>query len=295
MPLHPLARTGYEPLIRALRETLRDSAFGHAITLSGADQQAVRAIALWTAQSRVCSRNTDEPCEECPACTSVRLETQEYLLHLRPSGTAYAVEDVRALRRALQLTGPRRVVVIESAEALRGASANALLKTIEEPFHNVQFILTTVRPHALLATIRSRTMQFQLQRVPHAVARKALGSLGKGESEVERVLRAYPGMLVSAAGTLEDPAALQEVERYDELAQRWVTLPLAQRLREAREQLQEKSSADVQRSTVAALVAAFARTGKVRAHLAQAVHDASVALQTNAQPRFILDALLTRV
>ena len=54
-----------------------------------------------------------------------------------------------------QVSG-RRVIVISPAETLNLASANALLKMLEEPPTNTIFLLVTSQPQRLLATIISR-------------------------------------------------------------------------------------------------------------------------------------------
>ena len=59
-----------------------------------------------------------------------------------------------------------RVIVIEPAEALNIASANALLKTLEEPGDNTVIILLANHYLKLPATIRSRLQHFALDRFP---------------------------------------------------------------------------------------------------------------------------------
>ncbi len=49
-----------------------------------------------------------------------------------------------------------RVFIIEEANSLKGPSANALLKTLEEPPPRTTFVLGTNAPDRLLPTIRSR-------------------------------------------------------------------------------------------------------------------------------------------
>lgn len=58
--------------------------------------------------------------------------------------------------------GGRRVVVVEPAESLNPAAANALLKVLEEPPADVVFVLVTDAPQRLLPTIKSRCRQFPL-------------------------------------------------------------------------------------------------------------------------------------
>ena len=63
-----------------------------------------------------------------------------------------------------------RVIVIEPAEALNIASANALLKTLEEPGERVVIILLADHYLKLPATIRSRLQHFALDRISSSQA-----------------------------------------------------------------------------------------------------------------------------
>jgi DNA polymerase-3 subunit delta' len=63
-----------------------------------------------------------------------------------------------------------RVIVIEPAEALNMSSANALLKTLEEPGDRVVIILLADHYLKLPATIRSRLQHFALDRISEVQA-----------------------------------------------------------------------------------------------------------------------------
>ncbi|HYD33586.1 MAG TPA: DNA polymerase III subunit delta' [Methylophilaceae bacterium] len=71
-----------------------------------------------------------------------------------------SVAQIRELRTFLELSshqnGGRRIVSIHPAEALNPASANALLKILEEPPAGVTFLLVSHQPQRLLPTILSR-------------------------------------------------------------------------------------------------------------------------------------------
>lgn len=69
------------------------------------------------------------------------------------------VDQIREVSQMLCLkgfSGPAKVVLIEPAEAMTGAAANALLKTLEEPTADTYLLLLSARPGRLPATIRSR-------------------------------------------------------------------------------------------------------------------------------------------
>ncbi|MDB5186732.1 MAG: hypothetical protein JWM07_204 [Candidatus Saccharibacteria bacterium] len=67
-------------------------------------------------------------------------------------------EDVRALYDSVRgkQTSPR-VFIIQSADKMMASAQHALLKLLEEPAHNVYFILETYNPELLFPTVRSRS------------------------------------------------------------------------------------------------------------------------------------------
>lgn len=74
--------------------------------------------------------------------------------------TQISVDQIRQLTQLLSLTNHSthalRMVLIQPAELMNVASANALLKVLEEPPNNTVFILVSHQAHRLLPTIRSR-------------------------------------------------------------------------------------------------------------------------------------------
>ncbi|MEO6876237.1 MAG: DNA polymerase III subunit gamma/tau [Opitutaceae bacterium] len=55
----------------------------------------------------------------------------------------------------------QKVAIIYEADRMNHESANAFLKTLEEPPAHTTLLLLTTRPYALLPTIRSRVLQFR--------------------------------------------------------------------------------------------------------------------------------------
>jgi DNA polymerase-3 subunit delta' len=75
------------------------------------------------------------------------------------------IDQIRALSDFMNISTHRqgkRVIVLYPAEALNAASANALLKTLEEPPPNTVFILVSNSLDRLLPTILSRCRKFAL-------------------------------------------------------------------------------------------------------------------------------------
>jgi DNA polymerase-3 subunit delta' len=85
--------------------------------------------------------------------------------------TQIAVEDVRQINAFLSLTpaeGGWRVVIVDGAEDLNQASANALLKILEEPPPRAVLLLVCSAAGRLLPTIRSRCRRLRLSVLPDA-------------------------------------------------------------------------------------------------------------------------------
>ena len=79
--------------------------------------------------------------------------------------TQIAVDDVRKINGFMSLTpaeGGWRVVIVDGAEELNQASANALLKILEEPPARAILLLVCSAPGRLLPTIRSRCRRLRL-------------------------------------------------------------------------------------------------------------------------------------
>lgn len=56
---------------------------------------------------------------------------------------------------------PQKVAIVYEADRMNVESANAFLKTLEEPPAHTTLLLLTTRPYALLPTIRSRVLHFR--------------------------------------------------------------------------------------------------------------------------------------
>jgi DNA polymerase III subunit delta' len=73
----------------------------------------------------------------------------------------------------------KRIFIINDADKMNDSSANALLKTLEEPPSTTFLILVTSRPDALLQTIRSRCQTIRFAPVAADAIEKVLVSAAK--------------------------------------------------------------------------------------------------------------------
>ena len=157
----------------------------HALLLRGTAGIGKQAFAIALAKNLLCSNPIKtQACCTCPSCnwfvegnhpdyrmicpedadstndTSAEATIASVAKNKKTKKSQISVAQIRALNDYLNLsthqTNSRRIVIISPAETLNNASANALLKTLEEPPVNTLFLLVSSQSHRLLPTIISR-------------------------------------------------------------------------------------------------------------------------------------------
>jgi DNA polymerase-3 subunit delta' len=113
--------------------------------------------------------------------------------------------DPQPLREFLSGTpmlGNRRVVVIDAADDMNRNTANALLKSLEEPSESTLFLLVSHSPGRLLPTIRSRCRTLRFSRLPEADVARVLADAslaGEDEQLLLQLAEGCPGRALSLA------------------------------------------------------------------------------------------------
>ena len=241
LPLRPWLG---EPLRAALA-----SQQAHAIWLHGPAGVGQFDLALALAQAWLCEAvqadaSRQAACGRCASCRLVRARSHPDLMVLVPEALRESlgwnasddedgggasessskrkpskdirVEEVRRIVSFAQSTPARgcgKVVLLFPAERMNAISANALLKTLEEPPGELRFVLAGASTDALLPTIRSRCQSLRLG-VPEArIAADWLASQGVVQAEV----------LLAAAGGQPEEALAWSRDGLD--ARVWLALP----------------------------------------------------------------------
>ena len=172
----------------------------HALLISGRRGNGKFDFARAFAQSLLCERPTPtrQACGACIACGWLAQGNHPDFRLLQPEAFAEAegeaesaakkkpsqqitIDQVRGLDDFLHVGTHRdgaRVILINPAEAMNRATANSLLKALEEPIAKTLFILVTSEPERLLPTIRSRCQSIAIAQAPRERAEKWLAQAG---------------------------------------------------------------------------------------------------------------------
>lgn len=154
-------------LWRNWQQLLGQGRLHHAVLLLSAKGSGREVLAKQLAQTVLCQHCETEPCGICHSCQLFAAETHPDFHIVKPEqeGKQIGVDAIRQCNRwaveTSQLAG-QRVIMIENADAMGEAGANAILKTLEEPPSGCQFILTAQSLDSLLPTINSRCNKWRL-------------------------------------------------------------------------------------------------------------------------------------
>lgn len=167
-----LARLETQPRVREfLARAVASGRASHAYLFVGAPGSGKLDAAWALAQALLCENGG---CGACDACVRVARHTHPDVHHLAPeSATGYLIAQIRDLLDDVALApirAQRKVYIIERAEQLRANSANALLKTLEEPPAGVTFILLGTAQDTILPTIVSRCQCVPFRTISPVVA-----------------------------------------------------------------------------------------------------------------------------
>lgn len=194
---------GHGVVLARLWDALKRDTLHHALLIEGPVGVGRSPVARLLAMASNCDGAPlgdldTSPCGACRSCVAITMGNHPDVLRLEPdadkAGGTIAVEDVReVLRKAsyARYMGRRRFVVIEPAEALPPAAANALLKTLEEPPPGTHFVLIASQVASLLPTIRSRCQVVRMGPVPFDALVPWLRA--RGLAEPERIAAACRG------------------------------------------------------------------------------------------------------
>jgi len=195
---------------------------GHAWLLVGPSGLGQYELALALASAWLCERPTPQgACGHCASCHSMDVRTHADLCVLMPEAVmqtlAWPLSEkaqseidskkrkisqeirVEAMRDAVEFAqrtsarGRGKAVLVFPAERMNVYTANALLKTLEEPPGDVKFVLASDAEHQLLPTVLSRCQRHTMVWPEPGAALQWLRQQGLPADQAQVLLRAAGG------------------------------------------------------------------------------------------------------
>ena len=219
---------------------------GHAWLLHGPSGLGQYGLAMELARAWLCEQpHEGGACGTCSSCHAIDVRTHADLSVLMPETTLLemgwplgekaqseiddkkrkpskeirvdAMRDTVEFAQRTSARGRGKVVLLFPAEQMNTITANALLKTLEEPPGDVKFVLASESAYQLLPTIRSRCLGHAMRWPDAQASQHWLQSRGFEGAQAQLLLRAM-------GGRPEDAAAFAASGRDPST---WATLPKA--------------------------------------------------------------------
>ena len=242
---------GQDTAIDLLRRSVQRGRLAHGYAFHGPRGCGRRLVARKLAQSLFCPEVPDnelDACGTCPSCRQIAAGSHPDLLTVAKPADKKTIpldaligEPEKRGRQGLcyelsmrPLAAPRRVAIIDDADALAVEGANALLKTLEEPPAGAILILIAESPESLLPTIRSRCQPLHFAPLADAAIVDLLTAAGHDAADAAAVAPLADGSLETAEQLLDpDLRALRETARSGLAAVPYNALAVAESSRKA--------------------------------------------------------------
>src|SRR6266487_4300810 len=201
---------GQEPVIRTLKNALRDGKLAHAYLFTGPRGTGKTSIARLLAKTINCpDAKNGEPCNICEQCREITAGNSFNVIEIDAASNR-GIDSIRDLREKVMMppsTGKYKVYVLDEAHMLTTEAFNALLKTLEEPPSYAIFVLATTDVHKMLPTVLSRCQRFDFKRITTRQIVEHLNFVA-GQEHIQLERAAAELIARAAAGGMRDALSL---------------------------------------------------------------------------------------
>ena len=200
---------GQEKAIGMLTGILNRKRLASSYLFSGESGIGKKLTAVNFAKALNCLNSASAPdfpadaCDRCESCLKIVSGSHPDLLLISPEDRQIRIDEIRLIDEALSFRpfeGRKKVVIVDDADTMNIAAANAFLKTLEEPPKDSIIILISSRPDRLPATIRSRCSRVNFVPLPLESCRQVLrGNIPDEDlATIARLSMGKPGLALSS-------------------------------------------------------------------------------------------------
>jgi DNA polymerase III subunit delta' len=218
------AVVGHDDAVRTLRVAVDSERVAHAWLFTGPLGVGKAEVARAFAASLNCEQGPGSGADgTCSACRRILRGVHPDVHLIEPEGENLLVEEIRGMREEAwrsRQEGRTAVFIVDEADRMTEAGANALLKVLEEPPSSVVFVLIARSTAALVNTIPSRARTVSFSDLPLATLADGLArALGVDHEDAAWAAAAGHGRLERARELLIDEGARTRRERVLDLAE----------------------------------------------------------------------------
>lgn len=202
---------GHEYWVQAFADVVKRGRLAHAYLFCGPPGIGKKMFAVELAKTLLCERAGSEfvACTRCPACVQVDAGTHPDLIRAaRPEDKVeFPIAVMLGVLAQMTLKSARggyKVAIIDDADDLNDESANAFLKTLEEPPPNSLVMLLATDPEGQLATIVSRCQVIRFKPLPASAVADILRAQNVDAARADQLARLSDGSPGLALGLADE-------------------------------------------------------------------------------------------
>lgn len=204
---------GHEKQISVLQTALARDRIPHAYLFYGMDGIGKRTTAEVFAKALNCAHGRDihDACDACPSCLKIDHKNHPDVITIQAEGQFIKVKEIREIQEQMKFRpfeGGKRIIIIKDADRMNIVSANALLKTLEEPSASNILILITSRPYMLPMTILSRCQHLRFNPLQKETVASFLQEKLTLDNQSSYLLALSSGGSIGKAAELNDDSHL---------------------------------------------------------------------------------------
>lgn len=197
----------HQPQWDQIAQRIAQSKMPHALLIAGPADSG-KSLFLDALAGRLLCRKGTVACGECDQCHLLQAGTHPDMLEVTlEDSKQIKIDQIRELTEWANQTaqqGGYKVCVIHPADKLNRQSANALLKSLEEPPARTLLCLSTDQPNQLLPTLRSRCQRIDLTLPSAGEAKQWLNGQVSDDADVDMLLLVAGGLPLRVLSTVDD-------------------------------------------------------------------------------------------
>jgi DNA polymerase-3 subunit delta' len=208
---------GNSPVKRLLQSAVSHQKVAQAYLFVGPAHVGKFSAASQLANSLICqSKDERRPCNHCAACDQFAKGLHPDVDIIAPNeNLTISISEIRSLQHKTSLRSfltEYKIAIIDEAGSMTEESANALLKTLEEPTPKTVFILTAETKESLPQTIVSRCQLVQFNLTQDYQIENWLISRGMDKKKANTIARFANGRPGIAASLIDSQQPMQDYQ-----------------------------------------------------------------------------------